>query len=328
MAERLILLLLLPALVLAMRAGLRRRRRRAQFQRRAQGKGLKPAQRRLLWNLACQQRRNPVLLLRSASAFELCLGEYVRGGGKGEVLAELGRIRLMLGFDHLSPGQPLRSTRQLAQGQTLRLWPVGEDTSRATKCLVVSASEPALVLTPLAGTTPAWSPGTQLRACFQREQGTQYHFATQLLARTRHSLSLQHAEQIQRLQAREFLRWDTAFPLTLLLPGRRGKRQPVEGQVANIGGGGLRVQVQEKVPAGTPVTVDPQHQGPFPLAGVKGRVVAGSRTRGRALHIQFVGLPRQTEARIVRRIYQHQLGRLSKVREKGWQNPDRQHPQL
>lgn len=322
------LLLLLPALVLALHLYRRHRQRQAQFQRRAKDKGLKPAQRRLLWQLARQQQRNPVLLLRSASAFELCVGEYVRNEGKDSVLAELGRIRLLLGFDQLIPGQTLRTTRQLVQGQTLRLWPAAEDTGQARDCLVVSVSEPALVLTPLTSAIPTWNPGIALRACFQREQHAEYHFTTQLLSRTRHSLSLQHAEQIQRLQTREFLRWDTAFPLTLLTPSRNGGKQPVEGTVTNIGGGGLQVQVQEEVPAGTPVVVDPQHRGPFPLAGVKGRVVAGSRTRGRALHIQFVGLHRQTEARIVRRIYQHQLGRLPKVREKGWQHPGRQHPQL
>ena len=65
---------------------------------------------------------------------------------------------------------------------------------------------------------------------------------------------------------------------------------------------------------GTPVVVDPQHRGPFPLAGVKARVVASSlRSKGQTLHLQFVDLPRPIEAQIVRRIYQHQLGRPSRV---------------
>jgi c-di-GMP-binding flagellar brake protein YcgR len=303
------LLFLLPALLVAIRAFRRHHLQPSQFQRRARDQGLRPAQRRLLWHLARQQRRNPVLLLRSASAFELCVGEYVRGGGKGPILAELARIRVLLGFDQLQPVQPLQSTRQLAQGQTLSLWPAGEGTDQARECLVISADEPALVVTPLAGTTPAWSPGTPLQASFQREAGAQYHFATQLLERTRHSLSLQHAEQVERLQAREFLRWDTAFPLTLLIPVR-GRRKPVAGQVTNISGGGLRVETQEEVPEGTRVVVDPQHRGPFPLAGIKGRVVGASRRASRkAMHLQFVSLPRQTEAQIVRRIYRHQLRR-------------------
>ncbi|MBI2506478.1 MAG: PilZ domain-containing protein, partial [Candidatus Latescibacteria bacterium] len=264
----LLLLVLLLALFLALRAWQQRRQRQAQYQRRAADKGLKPAQRRFLWQVARRQRRNPVLLLRCASAFELCVGEYVRTGGQQTLLAELARIRLQLGFDQLTPGQPLRTTHQLAQGQTLSLWPAGEETTPATDCLVVAKGASALVTTPLAGLAPPWSPGTPLRACFQREPGAEYHFATRLLACTPHTLSLQHVEQVQRLQAREFLRWDTAFPLTLQIPGRQGLSQ-VEGQVLNISGGGLRLKTSRALPIGTPVVVEPLHRGPFPLAGVK-----------------------------------------------------------
>jgi hypothetical protein len=308
MSEVLLLLLGL-ALLLVLRVWQQRRHRQAQYQRRAVDQGLKPAQRRLLWQVARQQRRNPVLLLRSATAFELCVGEYVRSGGNRPLLAELARIRVQLGFDQRPSGQPLRSTRQLAQGQTLRLWPSGEGAERARECLVICAGEPALVVAPLAGIIPAWSPGTPLQASLQREPQVHYRFAAPLLEHTQHSLSLQHTEQMERLQAREFLRWDTAFPLTLLISGR-GRRKPVAGQVTNISGGGLRVEVPEEVPEGTWVVLDPQHQGPFPLAGIKGRVVGGSRRASRkAMHLQFVGLPRQTEAQIVRRIYRHQLRR-------------------
>ncbi|MCC7260967.1 MAG: PilZ domain-containing protein [Candidatus Latescibacteria bacterium] len=307
-----LLLVLLLAVILALRVYQQHRKRQAQYQRRATDKGLKPAQRRLLWQVARQQRRNPVLLLRCASAFELCVGECVRTGGKQALLAELGRIRVLLGFDQLIPGQPLHTTRQLAQGQPLRLWPAGEETTPATDCLVVAKGASALVTTPLAGIAPPWSPGTPLRACFQREQGAQYRFATQLLACTPHTLSLQHVEQVQRLQAREFLRWDTSFPLTLQIPGRPSL--VLEGQVLNLSGGGLRLKTSRALPIGTSVVVDPQHRGPFPLAGVKARVVANSpRSKGQTLHLQFVDLSRAIEAQIVRRIYQHQLNRPSRV---------------
>lgn len=315
MDENLIALPVLAVLLLmALRLYQQHRHRQAQYHRRAADQGLKPAQRRLLWQLARQQRRNPVLLLRCGSAFELCVGEYVRSGGPPTLLAELGRIRLLLDFDQLTPGQPLRTTHQLAQGQTLSLWPAGEETAPATNCLVVAKGASALVTTPLAGIAPPWSPGTPLRACFQREPGAHYRFATQLLACTPHTLSLQHVEQVQRLQAREFLRWDTAFPLTLQVPGRQGLSQVLEGQVLNLSGGGLRLKTSQALPIGTPVVVDPQHRGPFPLAGVKARVVASSlRSKGWTLHLQFVDLPRAIEAQIVRRIYQHQLNRPSRV---------------
>lgn len=125
MGERVLLalLLLMPAFLLV-RAWVQeyrqRQRHRERFHERAQGKGLNSAQRRLLWDLALQQGRNPLLLLRFASAFELCVGEYAAQAtaGKEQTLTELARIRILLGFDRLPPDQPVRTTRQLPQGQT------------------------------------------------------------------------------------------------------------------------------------------------------------------------------------------------------------------
>lgn len=55
--------------------------------------------------------------------------------------------------------------------------------------------------------------------------------------------------------------------------------------------------------------IDPQHRGPFPLAGVEGQVVSGNAEVQRGyLRLRFIDLPRDIEAQIVRRIFQHQLG--------------------
>jgi hypothetical protein len=55
--------------------------------------------------------------------------------------------------------------------------------------------------------------------------------------------------------------------------------------------------------------IDPQHRGPFPLAGVEGQVVSGHEEAQRGyVRLRFIDLPREVEARIVRRIFQHQLG--------------------
>jgi len=286
-----------------------RRKRQEQFHHRAQGKGLHPAQCRLLWDLAAQQRKNPLLLLRFASAFELGVGECAAQEDNAQLLEELARIRVLLGFDRLPPDQPVRTTRQLAQGQTLSLWPQSSDPAQATPYLVISKDEQALITAPLLSTSPAWSLGTPLSGRFRRERDTEYRFATRLLALTPHTLTLQHADQVERLQAREFFRWETSFPLTLLAGTGNGKTHRLEGVVTNISGGGLRVRVQEGIPAGTRVIVDPQFRGPFPLAGVYGQVVSGHEEAQRGyLRLRFTDLPREVEAQIVRRIFQHQLG--------------------
>lgn len=303
-------LLLLGVLVLiaALRVWQQRRKRQAQYQRRAQAQGLSQAQRRLLWDLTRRQRRNPVLLLRSATAFELCVGECAAQQGSVALLEELARIRVRLGFDQLSQDQPVRTTRQLPQGQTLSLWPQDTDPTQTTPCLVVSRHERMLVTAPLLNTPPTWKAGTPLSVRFRRSQDAEYRFATHLLAFTPHTLSLQHADQVERLQVRAFFRWETSFPLTLLASVGRGQTRPLEGTVTNISGGGLRLRVEEGVPPGTPVQVDPDHRGPFPLAGVRGRVVSTSAEAQHGwVRVQFVDLPGKVEAQILRRIFQHQL---------------------
>jgi len=306
------LLALLP-LGLLVRYGLQehrqRRHRKERFLRRAQEKGLNASQCRLLWDLATQQRRNPLLLLRFASAFELGVGEYTVQRGEEQTLEELARIRKRLGFDRLPPDQPVRTTRQLAQGQTLSLWPQSSDPAQATPYLVISKDEQALITAPLLSTSPAWSLGTPLSGRFRRERDTEYRFATRLLALTPHTLTLQHADRLERLQARAFFRWETSFPLTLLAGTGNGKTHRLEGVVTNISGGGLRVRIQEGIPAGTRIVIDPQYRGPFPLAGVYGQVVSGHEEAQRGyLRLRFIDLPRDIEAQIVRRIFQHQLG--------------------
>lgn len=305
------LLLLVPILLLVRckaQEHRQRRRRKGTFHRRAQEQGLNPSQRRLLWRLALQQRRNPLLVLRTSSAFELCVGECAAQKDSTRLLEELARIRVRLGFDHLPQDQPVRTTRQLPQGQTLNLWPQDADPAQATPCLVVSRDEGTLVAAPLLNNPPTWKAGTPLSVRFRRAQDAEYRFATRLLAFTPHTLSLQHADQVERLQVRAFFRWETSFPLTLLVNIGHGQTRSLEGTVTNISGGGLRLRVQEGVPTGTRVQVDPAYLGPFPLAGVHAQVVSTSAEAQRGwVRVQFVDLPGKVEAQILRRIFQHQL---------------------
>lgn len=284
------------------------RQRRKTFQRRAQDQGLSQTQRRLLWDLARRQRRNPLLVLRMPAAFELCVAECAAQQRGVALLEELARIRIRLGFDRLAPDQPVRTTRQLPQGQTLSLWPQDTDPTQATPCLVVSRHERMLITAPLLNTPPTWRAGTPLSVRFRRAQDAEYRFATQLLACTPHTLKLQHADQVERLQVRAFFRWETSFPLTLRASLGQGQARSLEGTVTNISGGGLRLRVEKGIPSGTPVQVAPDHRGPFPLAGVRGEVVSTSAEAQHGwVRVQFVDLPGKVEAQILRRIFQHQL---------------------
>ena len=138
---------------------------------------------------------------------------------------------------------------------------------------------------------------------------------------------------------RALFRWPTRFPVALLVMGghrpaggqaglaAEGSPTPAEprrlsGMVLDISGGGLRVRVDQPVLAGTWLRVDPEFAGPFPLAGVQCRVLSSRQEAAQTyLQLCFVRLPADTEARIIRRIYQRQLG----FRLGNPMDPDRRH---
>jgi c-di-GMP-binding flagellar brake protein YcgR len=92
--------------------------------------------------------------------------------------------------------------------------------------------------------------------------------------------------------------------------GRQEPLRRLQGTVVDISGGGLRVRVPVSVTPRTRLQIDPEFRGPFPLAGLHCQVVASSREGDQHyLQLSFVRLPARIEGRIVRRIYQHQLGR-------------------
>ena len=147
-----------------------------------------------------------------------------------------------------------------------------------------------------------------------------------VLSRSVHRKPTPVARRIQRPCRRALFRWPTRFPVALLvIDGRQPRRgqagcagegshtaaepQRLRGMGLDLSGGGLRVRVDEPVAPGTWLKVDPEFAGPFPLAGLLCRVVSSRQEAGHTyLQLRFVRLSADTEARIVRRIYQHQLG--------------------
>lgn len=123
------------------------------------------------------------------------------------------------------------------------------------------------------------------------------------------------ARQGERVQLRDFFRWDTCFPIVLYAGARQDaagrwdlkQAARVEGTMLNLSGGGLCLRLKEAPPETLqgPLVVDPQFRGPFPLAGLVCGVVSGE---GCALRLRFVDLPAHREAAIIRAIYRRQVG--------------------
>lgn len=160
-----------------------------------------------------------------------------------------------------------------------------------------------------------------------------------LLGRSGRRRRVPVARPMRRPCRRTLFRWPTCCPIALLaMDGRRalrsssvpagesarnpGEPRRLGGMVLDISGGGLRVRVDEPVLPGAWLKIDPEFAGPFPLAGLHCRVVSSRQEGGQTyLQLCFVRLPADTEARIVRRIYQHQLG----FRLTNPMDPDRRH---
>ena len=296
----------------------RRRRVAARFRECAREKGLSPAQTRLLLRLARRQGTgDPLEMLRSAARFDRCVHGEGRTADR-KTARELTRIRAVLRFDRLLPGDRPRSTRQLGRGHRLLLRRAGFEAEPGAPWVVEAQDDHALVATPLLSdphsAIDVWQPGTRVEGQFRHGTDSTYGFITDVLAveTGTQRVLLRHTQRVERVQHRAFFRLRTQFPIVLLVgegavPADRPATRRLDGTVLDISGGGLNVRVPEVPVVNTYATVDPAFTGPFPLAGVRCRVVTVlQRLDDADLRLQFVELPGKVEDAIVRSIYRRQ----------------------
>ena len=233
---------------------------------------------------------------------------------------QLSRIRAVLGFDRLLPGDQLRSTRQLGRGHHLLLRPAGLAAEAGAPWVVEAQDDHALVVTPLLSDSSApidsWQPGIRVQGHYPQGRDVTYGFATHVLGveLAARRLLLRHTQHVERVQQRSFFRLSTRFPIVLLVGEGAAsldleQASRLQGTVVDISGGGLSVRLAETPAESAELTVDPAFTGPFPLAGVKCEVVAAVE-RDECVHLRlcFVELSGRVETSIVRGIYQRQLG--------------------
>jgi len=223
---------------------LRRRRHKRQIEARfllqAEEKGLASSQTRFLLQFARQNRmNNPLLLLNSVYLFDRLLGEHAARLGDRDpddpILETIAQIRTCLGFDNLSVDQALRSTRQLAPGQTLMVWTEGDEGEGGTAWVIIGRDERAITVAPLLKEEDrqfdAVRPGGSLAVRFWREGDTEYRFAAEILAVNPKASTalLRHADRLERMQQRDFFRVQVRFPITFfVVPREAAETTPEE----------------------------------------------------------------------------------------------------
>ncbi|MEW6750712.1 MAG: PilZ domain-containing protein [Candidatus Latescibacterota bacterium] len=346
----------LGLLVLAGLYWLRRRRQARQaadaFRERAALRGLDGREAGFLLDVARRGRvRNPELLLTSVYLFDRHLGprasQLAARDPRNPDLRGIARIRAVLGFDEVPADQALRSTRELAVGQTLVT--DGEaDPETGTPLVVVERDEASITVAPLLhgdpGAVLGLEPGSQIALRFWREGDTEYHFETRVadLDREAGTVILEHVDRLTRLQQRDAYRLPLRFPILLQewvattdpgpepqedevldasAPGPAATQEPatLAGEVVNVSAGGLCLQTREPVPPSGRLLVDPHFEGPVPLAGIACDVVHVAQADGETtVQLRFADLPAARESDIARRLFQIQVERLQR---EGWGAP-------
>ncbi len=280
-------------------------------------RGLSAEQGRLLLGIARRHRmKHPLLLLSSLKSFDLHLGRYLSGQAhhNGEVVAALREIRRVLGFDRPPPQQPLPTTRELALGQTLMVWPEKGGAEGFCPCAVVQQDERAISLVPLLRKDEehfrALAPGERVKVRFWDLSQVEYRFRTEVLPSDPEStfFAVRHAEELERLQKRDFFRLPVDFELALSPDDEPDSS--IAGRAVDLSGGGLGILTQAEVEPEAFLVIDPSFKGDFPLAGLRCQVLKQlPQPSGYRLNLEFLDLSPQQEGEIIRRIYQQQLHR-------------------
>jgi c-di-GMP-binding flagellar brake protein YcgR len=295
-------------------------------------RGLNGEQSQLLIRIARQDRmKHPLLLFSSLSAFDRHAGRYAaqhvsRNSARNrEIVDEISQIRRVLGFDKLLPEQTMSTTRELEPGQTLMIWPVKGEIKGFSQCVVTHRDDYAITAVPLLREAEkhlnALIPGDKLKVRFRRKKDTEYRFRTEILDTMPETMtiSIKHADRLERIQKRDFFRLEVSFHL-LLYPAPIKKDQepisgnghaktiiPIKGRVLDISGGGLGILTQDEIQPGDLLEIDPQFQGPFPLASAWCKVVERAKhPLGYRAHLEFVHLPFEQEEELVHMIFQQE----------------------
>lgn len=203
-----------------------RRRRENEFRQLALELHLDQRDAAFLGRLAGRLKvRHPQRLLTATQSFDRHVGahagELARMDLQHPTLAQIARIRQILGFDRLPKDQPLSSTRQVERGQTFMVWPADGDTEGVSPWVVVDDDEGSITVAPLLrGDDARYSSltiGDRLSVRFWREGDTEYRFRTAVVGHDEvaGTFLLEHASRIDRTQHRDFYRIDVAFDVAL-----------------------------------------------------------------------------------------------------------------
>jgi len=261
----------------------------------------------------------PDAMLRIPAVYDRALDAWI--GARGGDLDEgdwhvLETIRRHLGFKGLSAETSLSHTRQIPDGQEVRL--ASEEGNWNGSGTVRSNREDRMTIA-VAGSLSGQA-GTRLRISFSRQGDGEYKASTAILSMDPASKEIQcaHTDQLLRQQLRMWVR------VPVLIPGRMSQIIGPTGIPAVVGefqvtlldlsGGGAMVSSTH------PLEVESRGLLAFPMgeALLEGvhfvmlRTGKASRTGGHVCHLCFENIEVQTQERIMRYVFERQrAGRMN-----------------
>ena len=214
---------------------LRIRHSERSFLRKVRSLHLTPTDLSLINSLACgllHPEEEKHLLVRKRDCFDSCVGLYLAreavasAGNQEERDRDLLALRVRLGFTERAEGKIIRNTADLSAGVVLTN-SSGRPLFRLLNVL------PGYLLTESLAGRPA--PGRLLELLVSRPEG-KYSFETTVMKIDEDRVQLQHSAQVQRLQKRDFYRYD------VVLPARLG---PYNTRTRNMSGGGACLELPD-----------------------------------------------------------------------------------
>lgn len=261
----------------------------------------------------------PDAMLRIPAVYDRALDAWIGARG-GELAASdwqiLEAIRRQLGFKGLSAETSLSHTRQIADGQDVRL---AEEEGPWNGSGVIRSNREDRMVIAVSGDFPG-KVGTRLRISFSRQGDGEYKASTSILAIDHVGKEIQcsHTDQLLRQQLRMWVR------VPVLIPGRMSQIIGPTGipyavpefavTLLDLSGGGAMVSSTQ--------VLDVESRGllAFPMGEtflegvhfVMLRTGKASRAGGHVCHLCFENIEVQTQERIMRFVFERQrAGRIN-----------------
>jgi c-di-GMP-binding flagellar brake protein YcgR len=336
----LVFLALIAVLVTTEAIVIRRRHRRhlhRSFRSLAEEKGLTETEEGIIWQVAAEASPyNPLIVLGSLAAFNRGVDRLIQkiGPDDKDSLRNLDEwlvlLRRKLRFDELPAGWSLKTTRDIPDGQRLLAGFKHDGQTRFCTCLVAEVSASGILVSPLVREDEeafrSVTGNDVVYVRFWRHGDTEYKFRTRLLPDSGHgrgTLLLGHADELERVQRRDFFRLGTHIPASLYdlppdvdpstPPGEividPGTPPSYEAVIVDLSAGGLLASTAIQKDDDEHFIVDTSLDGEFSLAGIVCQLVRSEpRGEDRYLqHLEFTNVNDTLQDRLVRQIHNAQV---------------------